>query len=192
MADDARLVPHDALPLRRFSRAEFDGMVERGMFREGERVELIRGIITSMMGEGWPHVDAVDRLADALADIAPAGLSVRVRTRLDIGEDSEVYPDILVEAKGTDPRQRSPANVLLLVEVSDTSLAADRKVKAAEYAAAGFREYWIVDVNARRLWIHRDPANGMWTREDSAGEEGAAPLFAPDTVVPLYGVLPSE
>ena len=52
MADDARLTAPDALPLRRFTRTEFDDMVSRGMFREGERVELVGGIITSMMGEG--------------------------------------------------------------------------------------------------------------------------------------------
>lgn len=192
MADDASPAAPDALPLRRFTRVEFDGMVASGMFREGEKVELIGGIITSMMGEGWPHVDAVDRLADALSAVVPPGMIVRVRTRLDIGEDTEVYPDILVEAKGIAARDRSAANVHLLVEVSDSSLAADRKVKAAEYAAAGFREYWVVGIKARRLWIYRDPVDGKWISETERGEEGAAPLFAPDRTISLAGVLPAE
>ena len=134
MADDARLTAPDALPLRRFTRTEFDDMVSRGMFREGERVELVGGIITSMMGEGYPHVNAVDRLADALFGILPPDLAVRVRTRLDVLEDSEVYPDILVESKNIRPEDRSPENVYLLVEVSDSSLATDRKIKADTYA----------------------------------------------------------
>jgi Uma2 family endonuclease len=190
MPDDARIASPDALPLRRFSRAEFDDMVARGMFGEGERVELIGGIITSMMGEGFPHVNAVDRLADALTEILPEGLAVRVRTRLDVLEDTEVYPDILVETKGIRPQDRSPSNVLLLVEVSDSSLAADRKVKAAEYAAAGFREYWVVGLKARRLWVYRHPVDGKWSSETETGEEGIAPLFAPERSVPLSGVIP--
>jgi hypothetical protein len=189
MADDARPAAPDALPLRRFTRAEFDDMVARGMFKESERVELIGGIITSMMGEGYPHVNAVDRLAAALSRICPEGLIVRVRTRLDVLDDTEVYPDILVEDDGIDARDRSPSNVHLLVEVSDSSLAADRKVKAAEYAEAGFREYWVLGLKARRLWVYRHPVDGKWTSESEVGEEGGAPLFAPERRVPLTGVL---
>jgi hypothetical protein len=190
MADDARPAAPDALPLRRFTRAEFDDMVARGMFKEGERVELIGGVITSMMGEGFPHVNAVDKLADALTGILPEGLAVRVRTRLDLLEDTEVYPDILVETKGIRPEDRSSANVHLLVEVSDSSLAADRKVKAAQYAEAGFREYWVLGLKARRLWVYRSPADGKWTSEIEYGEQGAAPLFAADRHVSLTGILP--
>jgi Uma2 family endonuclease len=190
MADDARPATPDALPLRRFTRAEFDDMIARGMFKEGERVELIGGIITSMMGEGYPHVNAVDRLADVLSEILPPNFAVRVRTRLDVLEDTEVYPDILIETKNTRSEDRSSSNVHLLVEVSDSSLAADRKVKAAEYAAGGFREYWVLGLKARRLWVYRHPVDGKWTSENEVGEEGAAPLFAPDRRVPLAGVLP--
>lgn len=192
MPDDARL-PQDtaALPLKRFSRAAFDSMAASGLFREGERVELIGGIVTSMMGEGFPHAGAVDFLADALAAILPEGLRVRVRTRLDIDEDTEVYPDILVEAAGTMPADRSAANVRLLVEVSDSSLAADRKVKAALYAAAGFPEYWVLDIKSRRLWVHRYPVNGDWTDVSEFGEEGVAPLFAPQQVIAIGAVLPA-
>lgn len=192
MADDARPTTPDALPLRRFTRAEFDSMIERGMFKEGERVELIGGIITSMMGEGWPHVDAVDRLADALSEITSPELAVRVRTRLDLSEDTELYPDIMVAVKNTPPQERSSANVRLLVEVSDSSLAADRKVKAGEYAAAGFGEYWVVGLKGRRLWVYRHPVDGKWTSETECGEEGAAPLFAPDHVVSLAGIFPAD
>lgn len=166
-------------------------MVERGIFREGERVELIGGIITSMMGEGYAHADAVDRLADALKRILPPDLAVRVRTRLDVLEDTEAYPDVLVENDSASARDRSPANVHLLVEVSDSSLAADRKVKAAEYAQAGFREYWVVGLRARRLWVHRNPSGGKWASVSEFGEEGTTPLFAPDRTVALTSVFPA-
>ncbi|MDZ4760511.1 MAG: Uma2 family endonuclease [Alphaproteobacteria bacterium] len=187
MADDAR--PASTLIPRRFSRAEFDTMVGSGLFREGEKVELIEGVVASMMGEGFPHADAVDFLADALTLVCPVGLKVRVRTRLDIGDDSEVYPDILVEVAGTKAADRSPASVHLLVEVSDTTLAADRNVKAARYASEGFREYWVLDLNARKLWVHRDPADETWMDLSCVGEEGAAPLFAPGSEVSLASIL---
>jgi hypothetical protein len=191
MPDDARL-PEGvaALPLKRFSRAEFDQLVAAGMFRECERVELIGGIITSMMGEGFPHADAVDELARALAAICPPHLEVRVRTRLDVGDDSETYPDLLVQVLGTKAAARSPANVVLLAEVSDSSLAHDRKVKAAIYADAGFAEYWVLDLKARRLWVHRHPVDGLWSTVTEHDEIGAAPLFAPDRPVSLADVLP--
>ena len=142
------------------------------------------------MGEGYPHVNAVDRLADALFGILPPDLAVRVRTRLDVLEDSEVYPDILVELKNIRPEDRSPENVYLLVEVSDSSLATDRKIKAATYAEAGFREYWVLGLKPRRLWVYRKPVDGKWTSESEFGEEGAAPLFAPDRLLALGDVLP--
>jgi Uma2 family endonuclease len=170
---------------RRFSRAEFDRLVEAGFFLERERAELIGGEVYSMMGEGARHVDAVDLLSDAIQRALPREFVLRQRTRLDLGED-EVYPDILVEKLGTRLGQRNAESVMLIVEAADTSLKFDREVKAARYAAAGFAEYWVFDVNARRLWIHRDPKDGEWRLIlQIEKDQSMAPLFAPNASVAL-------
>ncbi len=78
---------------RRFTRAEFDAMIAMGLFPEGERVELIGGEIITMTGEGPLHVDGTDLLFDALQAIVPPGVVARSRTRLDLPDETEVYPD---------------------------------------------------------------------------------------------------
>lgn len=154
-----------ALPApRRFTRAEFDAMAEAGVFGEGERAELLGGVVYSMPGEGFPHADAVDQLADALSSVMPSGFALRVRTRLDLPEDGEVYPDILVQQAGVLGAQRGPATVPLIVEVSISSLTYDLTIKGERYANAGFPEFWVLEPAARRAGCIATP----WPRGGGA------------------------
>lgn len=196
MADDAatlatsnaRPKPEpDAARPRRFSRAEFQAMIAAGIIPEGSRVELVGGEIIEMAGEGYSHEDGVTLLAAALEPLAGAARQVLMRARLDVDEKSETYPDILVQQRGVLVRDRSPSNVVLIVEVAVSSLRFDRDAKGPRYAAAGFAEFWIYEPALRRLWVHREPKpDGQWglvfMRES---EETIAPLFAPVAPVAL-------
>lgn len=185
MADDLRPFPPAASlaepRLRRFSRAEFDAMVAAGVIAEGSRVELIGGEIIAMPGEGFAHADAATFFAGALWRTLGGAADVVMNTRLDVDDDTEAYPDLMVVQAGTPTRARNAETVLLLIEIAHSSLRHDRDHKGPRYAAAGFREYWIYEAEAGRLWVHRDPApDGGWgsvTRHVPG--ETLAPLLAP-------------
>lgn len=195
MADDLRPVTTPAGTveprLRRFSRAEFDAMVQAGVIPEGGRVELIGGEIIEMPSEGFPHADAATFWSGALWRALGGAVDVVMNTRLDVDEGTEAYPDIMVVQAGTPTRARDAQTVLLLIEIAFSSLRHDRDHKGPRYAAAGFREYWIYEAEAGRLWVHRDPApDGSWgsITRFVPGETVAA-LFAPEasiTVPPAF------
>jgi Uma2 family endonuclease len=202
MADDAaslpktapRAGPTHAQPVRRrFVRAEFQAMIAAGVIAEGSRVELLGGDIVDMAGEGYAHSDGVAALARILAAIGQPVREVLMRCRLDVDEDSECYPDLMVQTVGVLTRDRSPENVHLIVEVSETTLAFDRDAKGPRYAAAGYDEYWIYEPTLRRITVHREPMpDGRWglifVRE---GEASLSPLFAPEAVISIP-ILPAE
>jgi Uma2 family endonuclease len=196
MADDAsrtlsRTGPIAAGP-RRFTRADFDRMVEIGLFGPGERVELISGEIVAMAGEGHAHADAVDDLARVLAAALSSTHEVIVRSRLDLPDESETYPDIMVCAPGMRARDRDSANVFLLIEASESRLTYDRNTKSRLYAAAGFQEYWVFEIAARRMWVYRAPsADGEWGSVTKyEGHETVSPLCSPNTAITLPLIAP--
>lgn len=178
----------------RFTRAQFDEMVTAGFFSEGERVELFEGEVISMMGEGNAHADAVTLLARALRKVLAPSLEVRERTRLNLPDGTEVYPDVIVCEEQAMTAGLNVDTVRLIVETSDSSLSFDRKRKGPRYAASGFQEYWIFDVRSRRLWVCRDPsADGEWGLVTKVeGDAMASPLFAPDAKIALPKVDPDE
>ena len=184
----AATTPAPAEPrLRRFSRAEFDAMVAAGILEEGGRVELIGGEIVDMPGEGFAHADSATYLSSGLWRALGGAFDVVMNTRLDVDDETEAYPDIMVVQAGTPTRQRNPETVLLLIEIDNSSIRHDRDRKGPRYAAAGFREYWIHEPETGRLWVHREPApDGVWgavVKLEAGGE--ASPLFAPEARVLL-------
>ena len=170
-------------------------MAEAGIFGEEKRIELIDGDLIDMAPIGQGHAALVSGLAEALF-IACAGRAIvwpQNPVRLD--RSSEPQPDLAVlrrradfYATGERPR---PADVLLLVEVADSSLRFDRTVKLPLYAKAGIAEFWIVDLKRRILTAYRRPAGNGYgeTAVHRAGDELALAL-APEIVVkrgPMLG-----
>ena len=163
---------------RLLSRGEYDRLVATGMF-EHERVELIRGIVVQMSPIGPAHADPIDVLnrhfVRALGDRAV----VRVQLPFAASDDSEPEPDLAL----VPPRRyadRHPHQAFLVIEVADTSLAHDRETKAPLYASCGVPEYWIVDVNARRVSIYDTLTAGRYARmrHFSVGERILPSAFA--------------
>ncbi len=171
--------------VRRWTREEYYMMTEAGIFGPGERVELIEGAIINMTPQKSPHMAAIGLADEALRLAFGSGFHVRTQGPLALAPDSEPGPDAAV-VRGTvrDYVKAHPTTALLVVEVSDTTLAFDRGPKAGLYARAGIPEYWIVNLNDRLLEVYRDP--GPLPHNPSAYGYPSARSFGPsDAVVPL-------
>jgi Uma2 family endonuclease len=132
-------------------------MIDVGILKEDDRVELIRGEFVAKMPLGDPHVACVDRLTRLFIRAAGDDVIVSIQNPVRLA-DSEPEPDVVLKrANGGSRGKPTPADVLLLVEVSDDSLEYDRKVKAPLYAENGITEYWIVNLVDRCLEVHRNP-----------------------------------
>ena len=145
--------------IRPIKRSEYDQMIGCGIF-EGERVELIRGLLVKMSPQNAPHTSTIQKLNKRLIAQLGDRFSLRVQAPLAISDDSEPEPDIAVVAPG-DYEDEHPRTALLIIEVSDSSIRVDR-AKVAVYAAAGVGEYWIVNVNARTVVVHSAPSGDRY------------------------------
>ena len=146
---------------RRVTVEEFHRMIDAGVFGDEPRLELIEGVIVEKMGKKPPHIHATDLIQYLLIRSVPAGFFFSMSNPLTIEEhQSEPEPDAMVIRgllKDFADRSRTPRDAALVVEVSDTSYAFDRKRKLAVYADAGVPVYWVLDLNGRRLEVFNDP-----------------------------------
>jgi Uma2 family endonuclease len=144
-------------------------MGEVGILAPDTRVELIDGEIIDMPPPGNLHAGTVDQLVLVLGQAVASRALLRVQNPLWLDEHSEPRPDVSVLKPRTDfykSCRPQPADALLVVEVSDSSLRFDRDVKVALYARHGIAEVWLVDLRAKRLVRHREPLRGVYTRID--------------------------
>lgn len=181
----------------RFSVPEFDRMIQAGVFAEraNQRIELIYGEMREVNPPNPPHEDIVDKLMYWSMDRAPRD-QVRIRIQNSLGIpalDSLTIPDVAWMVARDYHRQRpEPADVLLLIEVADSTLQSDRKEKGPLYAAAGIQEYWIVNVNDQCLEVYRNPMDGAYSQLQTIhlGNSMAPAAFPewPLDVSQLFGV----
>jgi len=150
-------------------------MAEAGVLSPDDRTELIEGEIIDMPPIGNRHAEVVrvltKRLVRAIGDAAEVSAQLPVRLSL----RSELQPDFaLVKTKpgGYRSGHPAPSDVLLLIEVSDSTLRYDLGKRASLYAAHGVPEYWVFDLKRNRVWRHRAPTGGQYTQLDelTAGE----------------------
>jgi Uma2 family endonuclease len=175
----------DSLPVRRFTVAEYYAMTRAGILGRNEHVELIHGVIVKMAAKGGPHVTSVTNTGDTLRDKLGRTVLVRQESPIDLG-DTEPEPDVVVaRGRSRDYVQHHPrpADILLLIEVSEPSLEYDLTVKMPLYAAAGIIEYWVIDLEHSRLEVFRDvvPADA----DHPAAYRTHLTFFAADAVVPV-------
>ena len=156
---------------------------------QGQHLELIEGDLINKMGRGLPHMISKGLMMNRLKNVF-GDLLVLFGASIDVApEDNPTNhpePDLIVLNREytTLSALPIPEDLRLLVEISDATLRFDLTIKAALYARAGIAEYWVLDVNGRRLIVHRDPRDGGYSSivEYGAGEE-VAPLAAPDSTV---------
>lgn len=150
---------------RRFTADEYHRMAEIGVLLEDERVELIEGEILRMSAEGSRHNACINRLSALLANRLGDAAILSVQNSIRTDQYSEPEPDVAVLRPREDYYETalpSPADVLLLMEVADTSLAYDRGLKLPLYARAGIPEMWIVDLTNEVIEQHAYPADGAY------------------------------
>ncbi len=173
---------------------EYDRMIEAGMFvpREEHYVELIRGEIRQMSPIYPPHEAALDKLSYWSIDNAPRDAAwIRNQNSLGIPElESVPQPDLFWVRKRDYSKARPLADdVLLLIEVADSSLRYDRGTKSDLYAEAGIQDYWIANVQQQVIEVHRQPVAGRYQdRRIFAQGESVAPLAFPEIVLEVASV----
>lgn len=175
-------------PLR-WTCAEFHRFGDMGVF-EGRRAMLIDGVILEEGPKNPPHAITLELVEQAIRTAFGAGWRFRNQSPLVLGQDLDPEPDFAV-IPGT-PRGSSghPTTADLVIEVSDSSLDFDTNQKRLLYAKAGIREYWVVDINARRLLVYRDPQAGDYTTQQAFGPADAvSPLAVPSATVRVADLL---
>lgn len=159
---------------KRFLADEVLRMVELGLLND-ENVELLQGELVVVNAQGPIHASLTVDLHRALERAFGDEFHLRDHTSVRATLDSLPEPDVaVVRGQPRDYRERlpGPKDVVLVVEVSDSSLRRDRR-KAEIYAAAGFPVYWLVDVDARRLEVRTNPQpDGVYAKTDVLGEDG--------------------
>lgn len=142
---------------RRWTRAEYDRLVEIGVF-EDEPLELIGGQLIVAEPKYPYHTTGVILAADVIRAALPPGWMVRNQAAISLDDESEPEPDVVVvPGSPHDYRWEHPSRPVLAVEVADSSLRFDRRRKGSLYARAGIADYWIVNLVDRVLEIYRDP-----------------------------------
>ena len=181
---------------RRWTVAEYHRMGEVGLLRADERVELIEGDVVAMAPIGPEHAGKVNYLNwvlhQRLNRFGTAMVSAQNPVVLDA--HSEPEPDLAVLRWRDDfyqQRHPGPADVLLMIEVSDTTARADRRIKAPLYARHGIPEYWLVDLPGRRLEVYREPRAGRYRQIAEYRTGSVAPLALPEAVIDLAALFPA-
>jgi Uma2 family endonuclease len=179
----------------RFTVEQYDRMGETGILPDDRRIELLYGHIIAREPTGSRHAGTVDRLTMLWTSRLGQRVIVRVQNPVQFPkEDSELQPDIMLLKPRADfytGAHPLADDVLLLIEVADTSLRLDRRVKIPLYARVGIPETWLCDLVTGRVDVHRDPADGRYRSVQSLTRgETLAPTALPDirvAVEDLFG-----
>jgi Uma2 family endonuclease len=144
-----------------FTVADYHQLIASGHFKRTDRVELISGGLTIMPPIGPEYSFHTTRITNTLPQMLPTGVWLRVNEPITIGNHSEPQPDAAVVRERPDGYRSAhpgPKDVLLIIEVADTSAAFDTQVKAKLYSKAGIPEYWVIDVQESCLRVFTEPS----------------------------------
>jgi Uma2 family endonuclease len=180
-------------PRRLFTVDEYHRMADAGIFGPDERVELIEGEIIQMSPIGPRHAGCVINLNRLLVTRLGDRAVVSPQNPVVIRPRSEPQPDMLVLRSRTVSYSRAhptPDDVLLAIEVADTTVRSDRIVKGRLYARSRIVEYWLIDVNAERVDVFRSPEGEAYASVTTVGRGGhVAPIAFPDVSLAVDGLL---
>ena len=156
MLEPSEIATTEFRPLRR---TEYERLAELGFF-ENERVELLDGVIVKMSPIGEPHNLYEALLNELIVKALPPHLIARPQCSFPLSDISEPEPDFaVVERKRFG---EPPSRPLLIIELADSSLNKDLRLKATLYAAAGVPDYWVVDLRAMSIVAHREPTGDRY------------------------------
>ncbi len=177
---------------------EYHQMVQSGILSPDERVELIEGQVIEMSPQLPPHATSVSCAAEYLRELLAGRAAIRAQLPVTLKPssepESEPEPDIaLVQPPLRRYRDHHPdkSEIFLVIEIADTTLKGDRNIKAKMYARAYIADYWIVDIKERRLFVLRNPGQGIYQQEITLhDQETISPLAFPDASVSVVELLP--
>lgn len=178
---------------RRFDVSDYYRMADAGILRENDRVELIEGEIIEMSPIGSRHAARVKRAAKVLGRYVGEAAIVSIQDPVRLDNHSEPLPDIALLKPRSDlyeTEHPGPADILLILEISDTSSAFDRQVKAPMYARTGITELWLELISEECIEIYTDPVDGIYRQVRLARrDESLIPQSFPQVTIPVAELL---
>jgi Uma2 family endonuclease len=177
----------------KFTVDEFQRMGEVGLFNEDDRVELIDGELIRMNPIGPGHSGHLKRLVHMFGPVLGERALLSVQDPIQIPPRGQPQPDLMMLRPRADFYSTShptAADVLLLIEVADSSVDYDLHTKAAIYAQAGIADYWVVDLVESRILVLRQPVDGEYRSVQTLGRgDVLQPLAFPDVLIPVSDIL---
>ena len=177
----------------KFDVHQYHAMAKAGVLKEDDRVELIDGEIVAMSSIGPAHKGVVNSSNRFWVIRLGERAVVQIQSSVRLDEWNEPEPDVAILKPREDfyaSRHAGPDDVLLLIEVSDTTLRYDRRIKLALYARFGIPEFWIVNIRARSIEVYTDPANGEYTTLQTFRRgQTITPTAFPDVVLPVSDII---
>jgi hypothetical protein len=178
-ANPLERIAEDPLWLRQFSVAEYHKMIETGILRSGDGVELLEGWIVNKMTQNPPHRSSVSRVVRRINRVLPDDWTMQIQGPITLS-DSEPEPDIAI-ARGDeetyDARHPKPTEIGVLIEVGDSSVLLDRRYKGGLYAQARISEFWLINLVRRILEVYTKPRNGKYQKKVEYTETQKVPLI---------------
>jgi Uma2 family endonuclease len=176
----------EGLPRRRFSVAELEAMAAAGILDEDERIELIGGEVVPMSPKGSRHEWIKTLLLERWIEQKPRSLLITPETTFRLDGHNYLEPDIVVFDRKDGIVGLTPKNVLLVVEIADSTVIYDMGRKAAHYANYGVRDYWVIRAANLETRIHRDPSlSGYKYAADFSAQHRLEPAFCPELAIAL-------
>lgn len=175
----------------RVSKAQYRSMDEQGFF-DGERVELVFGMVMTMAPDSAPHVASTRLVHEKLLLALRGRATVFGQSSFDATTDSIPKPDVVVVPSG-DYWDELANRAHLIVEVSRSSASYDRSDKALLYSRSEVDEYWVVDHNTRTVIVHRNRADIGWATVLTFGPgQTISPVAFPDVQIAVDEILPPQ
>lgn len=178
---------------RKFTVKQYNQMVEAGILTEDDRVELIRGEIIEMTPINRRHSSHVNRLNELFVLRFAQLVTVGVQNPVELNDNSEPQPDISLLRRKADFYESGhpqPQDILLLVEVADTTVESDRQIKIPLYAETGIIEVWLVDINEQCIEVYREPSpNGYQNVQRFVRGQSLSILAFPEIIISVNEVL---
>ena len=179
-----------------FTVAEYDAMIAQGIFDENDRVELLNGRILEGMPKGIRHAAINDLLHEQCREKVGTQAIIRNQNPIRLDDSSEPEPDLVLCLPPRETyftRHPRPEDILLVAEISDTTLSYDRNEKARAYARAGLRQYLLLNLSNRTIEDYREPGPDgyQFKQTHRAGASFSLDAF-PAIVLEVNALLPTE
>lgn len=171
-------------------------MIEHGILTEYDRVELLNGLLINTMTKGSLHASANSRANRLFSRLLGEQVMVRIQDPIQLDDYSEPEPDLVLAAPDEQDyatRHPTPAEIFLVLEVSDSTLLYDRDDKGAAYARAGLRQFVLLNIRGRTVEDYREPdADGYRSKQTYTAGQSFNLVAFPDIIINVSDLLPPE